>query len=300
MYNLEELIPNFPGREESLQQVKRFRRLPMCYRTNLDDHQRMVYWMTQELLEITAKKSYVEVNELEALTLAIVHDDAEMITGDLQYGDRLLMSEDEIERHENGERKAIESLVERYGDKVNGFSYGTMLSQALHKDTVVGQFVSYADKLVGFGESWHELYAGNKNFLIDLMIGNTPTLTYIDIFKNRKNKWPLLTEIFQQNNPLLNLPGKTDVVKITAEGKPHTKESLGLKTGNGIYDCYKEVLLRRGRERGKKILLEPEEESSELSWRGMEKAINTLYQESKYKHNIRHLLTHLQPFLGQE
>jgi len=298
MYDLEDLIPKFPNREESLQGISRFRRIPMIYRTNLDDHQRMVYWMTEELLETTKGRNCSNDERLAALTLALVHDDVEIITGDLQYGDRLLMSDKEIQDHEDCERVAIEFLAKRFPTKINGLNYRDNLLQALYKNTSLSQRVSYADKLVGFGESWHELYSGNKHFLVDVEIGNTPTLTYMDIFRNRNEQWPLLKEMFRQKHPLLNLPKISNIVNIVADGKPFDEDSIRKKTGNPIYDCYKEVMLKRGGERGKNILLEAREEPSELSWAQLNERIRGILPDLPNQKNLKLLQRRLQPYVN--
>lgn len=66
------------------------------------------------------------------------------------------------------------------------------LRDMISKETIESQFVSYIDKLDGFMACFHELVAGNKDFL-------EPFFNYIKIFQDIKkgNSLPSLSPLFK-------------------------------------------------------------------------------------------------------
>jgi len=260
------LFHGFEGRLEALENIERYGGMPlMFYRNNLVDHGLMVSWIVAEILPY-AKKTFPEdfghKGQLRALTQALVHDDAEIITGDVTVCDKLKANKRQLELWENQEERALEKLASKFPGTVNGFLYEEMLLSAMNKDSLIGQVVSYCDKLVGMGESHHEIYAGNTAFIKDAR-GNTPTQGYITLFIDRKN-WPQWTDLapfFRYNHPFLNKPELINVAAIAnhPKSKPHTEQSIRQPTGNKFYDKYKEVILERGGQRGLELLVNQRE-----------------------------------------
>src|SRR3989344_3516771 len=99
----------FYGREDELKKVIRYHKyVPMFYRTNLQMHSNRVLWLVEDLIPL-AKKVYGSKFDIEkARTLAKVHDDAEVITGDVQLGHKLQMSSSELANVHSDEASAIE------------------------------------------------------------------------------------------------------------------------------------------------------------------------------------------------
>jgi len=257
------LFSGFKGRHEGLTGVERFYLMPlMYYRTNLLDHGLMVSWMVEELLPY-AEKTFdhftPEVN-WRMKVRSLVHDDPEQITGDPSLADKLKEDFKQREVRESLEQRAIRKLASQRPEMVGGLPYLDLMFEAHEKETLDTQFGSYADKLVGFGEALHEVYAGNEEFHQPDTSGEIPVVTYLDkVFPNRKEKWPLLKPLFEIDHPLLNLSKKFDVDKILETCKPHTEESVLKPTGLPIYDAWKEVILRRGGKYGLELLVKQRE-----------------------------------------
>ena len=103
----------FDGREEKLQKIIRYnmeRRTPMHYRTNDLIHSKRVHLLVNDILPTIAPIYNNGLNPSKALTLALVHDDAEILTGDVQlyYKDR--MSLEQLTELKLKEKQAIEDM----------------------------------------------------------------------------------------------------------------------------------------------------------------------------------------------
>ena len=145
----------FTGRTEELKKVKRFSFCKiMMYQTDLDIHSQRVFWIAEALLPF-AVKSLNNFDPEKARTLALVHDDAEIVTGDVQLGDKLKMTSEQLQTVHDNEAEAVLKLSERFPKTINNYRYQELLNHALHKDCIEAQFVSYCDKLDAFGETFH-------------------------------------------------------------------------------------------------------------------------------------------------
>lgn len=228
----------FDGRKEDLEAIKRFNSLqPMYYRTNDYSHSQRVLWLVEELLPY-AVTVFPHLDAEMARTLAPVHDDSEIITGDIELDKKMRMSPEELQQLELKEAAAIEILAARFPKTINGFNYRDLLYHALHKDCVEAQLVSYADKKDACGEGRHEIDAGN-----DLFIASERH--YEKIFQSRERRWPLLTDLFNIIHPLLLETVDEDLEAIAKKGKYHTLESIYQPSGNTAYDYWKKVTLER-------------------------------------------------------
>jgi len=77
----------FNGRDKKLRDIIRFnmeRFTPMFYRTNLLLHSQRVYLLVRDIMPVILPVYDDELNAEKALTLALIHDDAEIITGDVE------------------------------------------------------------------------------------------------------------------------------------------------------------------------------------------------------------------------
>lgn len=231
----------FNGREEELESILRHKmekRTPMHYRTNDLLHSRRIYYLLNDTLpSIVQTYSEEEFSQKKALTLALVHDDAEIITDDilLYYKDR--MTTEQLAEHEVKEKQAIEELSKRWPEKINGFSYKELLFNALQKNCLEAQVVSYFDKLDGFCESLHEMYAGNLRF-------KGPAIAYVYKLRQFPQKFPLLKRILPDTHPLLRFIEDLNIEEILKQSAFHNPETIGKTTGISHYDKWKELTVK--------------------------------------------------------
>lgn len=249
------ILNNFHGREEALRKITRYSMYsPMFYRTNLHTHSQRVMWIVQDLLPL-AKKATPSINSEKALLLALVHDDAEIITGDIQLGRKLYMTQKQLDKLEENEKKAIVKLSSKYPKTINGLSYKDLLHESLIKGkpeaSIEAQLMNYADRCDALGEALHEIHAGNKEFCTDkneFEKGINPINVYIKILTNFPNKFPALSVLFNQNHPLLTNLDKINEHKILKNKNPHTLQSIKEKTSCPFYNHWRGILLKNGGE----------------------------------------------------
>lgn len=247
----------FKGRDEKLKKIMRYnmdRRTPMFYRTNLLLHSQRVGVLLGDIINDVIIVYGAEFNSVKALTLALVHDDAEIVTGDIQlyYKDR--MSDEELDKIHDDELRGIHILCSLWPAEINGFKYKSLLMNALKKNCFEAQIVSYCDKADAFCECLHEIYAGNRKFI-------GPARAYIHKIREFPVKFSLLKKILFGKHPLLSFPKDLDLERIVEKGKFHTLESLGLKTGILHYDRWKELTIENF---GEDVLLDVKENNTNL------------------------------------
>ena len=82
----------FPAeRERTLKSIYRYRMFEtILYRSNLWMHSLRMLWLVEEMSSLAQKHLSVDIEKARAM--ALVHDDAEIITGDIQAGVKALMS----------------------------------------------------------------------------------------------------------------------------------------------------------------------------------------------------------------
>ena len=243
-------LQEFTEREAALKNITRYDMYsPMFYRTNLQIHTQRVLWLLEELLP-SAIKVFPNFNIEKARILALIHDDAEIITGDIQLGRKLYMSKEQLAEIDKNEAKAIEILSEKYPKTINGFSYKELLYNILKNDCIEVKLVRYTDKCDAFGEALHEIFGGNSAFCSDhpdLEKGVNPINNYIKILKNFTKQFSDLESLFKQKHPLLSVP------------KPHTRESIQQKSQYPHYDQWKEIIMKRGGEKEISLLTNQKE-----------------------------------------
>ncbi|MBX4196443.1 HD domain-containing protein [Candidatus Pacearchaeota archaeon] len=229
----------FNGREEKLRTIIRYnipQRTPMHYRTNDLLHTNRVAVLVEDITPILTQEYGLEFNAEKAFTLAHVHDDAEIITGDvpLYYKDRMTQQQlDEVARNEEN---AIHELSALWPSTINGFSYTGLLQNALCKDVLEAHVVSYCDKLDALCECLHEVHAGNKRFLGNLR-------SYLEKLSRFPEKFPSLRKIVDRSHPFLLPLAPADVEKIVENGCFHTEESVRSPTGIPHYDRWRELTI---------------------------------------------------------
>ncbi len=239
------ILQGFQGREESLKNIKRYIHhiTPvMYYRTNDLIHSKRVLWHLEEAIP-KIKKVYETKFEVNfARTLALVHDDVEILTGDVQLHDKEKMNTKELETLVKDEKEAIKKIVKMYSQNANGESYEELLLAAKEKTSLEAQFVSFFDKFDGAGEAWHEVWAGNNYFSLPAG-GNEGTQGgYIRRLNEFSKKYVQMTEFFNKFPEYLPLP--FNFKEVSKKAIPHTKESLEKDSGYLPYERWKRTVIK--------------------------------------------------------
>lgn len=226
------------------------------YRSNLWMHAHRVLWILEEIIP-TAKK-YFDFDEEKARVLALVHDDAEMITGDIQAGHKAMMTEEELKKVDQSEENAIEQLVDIYPKTVHGYSYKELLTHALKKDSIEAQLVSYADKVDAYCESMHELLAGNITAIRTVLFNAKARLEF-------HKKFPALEKFLNDlDSPLVNTeaflsPFKVEFGNYKNYNKPFNSETIHATSDFLFYNMWKDVILKKAGEEGLDYLISQKE-----------------------------------------
>lgn len=245
-------------REASLRGISRYSMFEvMYYRPTLWEHAHKVLWIVEELL--SAVPSHVRVDPKKARIMAFVHDDAEILTGDIQAGHKARMSAEQLRKLEEDELRAARDLSERYPKEVHGYEYAGLLFEMVHKETPESQLVGLADKLDARCETFHELFGGNFSFV-------SSTAFYISTLHRLGEKLPLFAAFIRDKaHPLLQdlgpLPsdGKLRPADFAHFNKPHTIESLEAPSRFPFYDAWRKLICDRGGEEGVRWLTERRE-----------------------------------------
>ncbi len=232
-------------RREKLESIFRYHFFDkMFYRSNLWQHSHRVLWLLEEIAPLANK--YIDFDIEKARIYALVHDDAEMITGDIQAIEKARMSEAELKELEKNDLAAIKQLAEGYPQNINGYSYELLLNEAVYKNTIESKLVSYLDKLDAFCESLHDVYAGNLSLLRSVVF-------YSMMLPLFPNKYPELKELLKsKDSPLTFINDQISPYEIKFDkyknfGKPHTISSIDDNTDFPFYKKWKEILINKGK-----------------------------------------------------
>lgn len=237
------ILEGFGGREEALKQIKRFinpTQPIMFYRTNDLIHSKRVLWHLEEAISDIIEV-YEDFDINFARTLALVHDDMEILTGDIQLHDKENMNLEELEQLEQKELDVIPELIKRYNPIANGYSYEELLLSAKSKDRLEAQFVSFFDKFDGGGEAWHEVCAGNEYFLFPAGGHDGKKGGYVRRLNDFPSKYHSMKEFFNRFPDYL--PKPFDFLHVCKSGKPHTRDSLQKDSNYFPYETWKKNVI---------------------------------------------------------
>jgi len=232
-----------PEREKALANLWRYRIFEiMYYRPNVLLHSTRVSWWVKDIALIA--KKYVKGIDIEKARLAaLVHDDAEMLTGDIPSHHKFFMSKFQAAQTDKEEKAAIEELSKKYPKKVGNYSYRDLLLQTFYKKSTEGQLVSYLDKLDAYCESLHEVLAGNICHLQSIMY-------YSRILDRASITYPKLKIFLQEgNSPVMYVNKRIyhDYVSAKYAGKfnkPHTAKSLNIESDFPFYNRWRELMVK--------------------------------------------------------
>ncbi len=221
----------------------------MYYRSNLWTHSKRVLWLIQTVLPLI-KESLPFLDEVRLQILAIIHDDAEIITGDILAGIKYQMSANEKNILHTNELKATNELVKRFSTSFNikPYTYHQLLNEVAENATPEVKLMKYFDRMDAFGEALHEVFAGNKAFITPIVTNRgdvpLPTDFYINYFSSFLNSNSLLRPLFEHTHPLLEVPKQLDIKTIAHHGTPHTLTSLQIPSQYLHYDFWKQTILK--------------------------------------------------------
>jgi len=242
-------LSTFQAREEQLRRIYRWRnRRPMFYRPHLFSHSKKVAWLVGTVLP-SVRTILKNFDEKRAFALALVHDDAEILTGDYQAGDKANMSREQLSVLDKEEREAVQVLAAKFPKIVGGYDYKELLFDILDLTTPEAWVAKYLDRFDAFGEGLHEIYAGNIGFTQTLHteFGETPRFTDLNVSLREKmmEKYPGLQSL--KNSHVFFEPSVfLDWNTIVPTRSPYTQESLEEPVGYLQYDEWKKVILNSG------------------------------------------------------
>lgn len=248
----------FKGRSKLLGDIKRYSMYEiMFFRTNVDLHTRRVQWIAEELSPFISKDTKLDIEKLRILCR--IHDDIEIITGDIQLGRKIYtMKKKELEIMEKEEENARGILATVWPEEIHRYNYRELLNEARDKKTLEAQIMKLADRLDAYCEALHEVYSGNTCFLKhpELPIGVNPVKVYNRIICKTERKYPLIGHLLDSRHPLLSLPERIDQEEIAKRAELPRRESIREKTGNKHYDAWKEITINYGGNAGLRQLTE--------------------------------------------
>ena len=230
-----------PDRELRLKEIYRFNMFEtLMYRSNLWMHTHRVLWLLEEIIPIAQK--YLIFDAEKARIFALVHDDAEMITGDVQAGHKARMTKEELRKIELAEEEALENLAEKYPKTIHGYVYKDLLLNSAKKDCIEAQLVSYVDKIDAQCESLHEVLAGNVTLLRSVMFYVNTLILFPKKFPDLA---PLLTSRESSLTYLTDVvsPERVENKRYVQFGKPWRKESLQVDTDFPFYNTWRRIVI---------------------------------------------------------
>lgn len=247
------LFADFSGRDEALREVKRYSNYAvMLYRSNLYTHAYRTAALVRAINPYAVKVFGWKYDPVKAEVLALVHDDAEIIFGDVVAGHKYNMTKSQLEAVRTAERLAIKTIAKRFPEIIGRYNYEQLLSEAESHSSLESQVMNYADKYDALGEALHEVYAGNENFVrhqkSEYGVTPTPFEYYSQYFLNFSEKFPKMKPLLCQSHDLFfpvncSLEYYKNVAKA---GKVHTKKSIARPTGDHYYDTWRQAVLACG------------------------------------------------------
>ena len=253
------LFKTFPKqREDGLKKLYRYSAFEvMFYRSNLWDHSFRVSWLAEELAP-TVRKHYKSFDAEKARVMALVHDDAELYTGDIQSRVKARATAQAKQKMEDDEKKAIEKLAKVSPQMVGGYVYKELLLAMVERTSVEAQIVIYADKLDAYCESLHEVLAGNL-LLLQAVLFYPKATALLD------QKFRYLTPILEDKSSVLtDLERYLDPPFIKTKtylpfGKPFTSKTILLPSTIPFYDRWRKMVIERGGKEGLQSLIHQRE-----------------------------------------
>ena len=198
--------------------------------------------------------------------MALVHDDAEIVMGDIQAGNKGNMTKAQLAEVNKIERGAIDTITARFPKTVAGYNYRDLQQEVAAHQTLESQVLQFADKFDAIGEALHEVYGGNTVFVINIVnsFGKIPTPVpfYLAWFQRYPDKFPDMKPLLESGAALIQPMADLDHVAMAKRGTLHTPDSFRARSGYPPYDQWKQITLKYARPDELKLALEPSEHLS--------------------------------------
>ena len=233
------------SREQELRNEYRygFFSCPIYYKANLWIHTARISWITREIATYLAELCPGKFDIELAVALSIVHDDTEIIVGDIVGPVKMNFTPEEKAKYEQDCRDSIDILYEAYGRDFKTYDYRELLLMEDAADSIEYAVMKYADKLEGHLETYHELLAGNKDFdqeekkhfwATAYDLSYQYSFTYLEKLLDALG----LTLDDISWHPILDISKKFSSEEILSKSKWfHTRESIDELTGFPVYDA---------------------------------------------------------------
>ncbi len=261
---MSDLFKGFHNRQQDLAKINRYKIYKaMYYRTNLVIHSQRVSWLIRELNPYALKAFGEAYDPFKAELMGLVHDDAEIVTGDIEAGIKNKMSIQELDSVNKLEENAISVLADRFPKKIGPYFYRELLQESLDHSTLESMVMQYADKFDGMGEALHEIYAGNRCFMTNVVNNYgkilLPIEHYLQYFEKFVDKFPAMRPLFDLDVEWFYSLPKVDFHAINKDSKPHTVDSINRLTGYLPYDLWIRVNLKYASSEQRDLLCEQTE-----------------------------------------
>jgi 5'-deoxynucleotidase YfbR-like HD superfamily hydrolase len=242
------LFQNFVGRDHNLRAVTRYSLYKvMFYRTNLYTHSHRTAALVRAINPTALSVFGAKYDPRKAEIIALVHDDAELVFGDVQAGNKSKMTPEQLAKVHEAEAQAIDAIAKRFPPRVAGYSYKGLLREAADYSTLEAQVVCYADKYDAFGEALHEIFAGNRCFTTNVVneYGRIPTPPeyYAGFFAKFRDRFPEMQPLLEAPLPIFEPVVSQDYSLLVVHGSPYRVGGLHLSTGNLYYDTWRQIVL---------------------------------------------------------
>jgi hypothetical protein len=232
-------------REAALAAITRYSLYPvMYYRTNLLIHSHRTSWIVRTLNR-SAPRIFGDYDPQRAEMIARVYDDPELIMGDFQAGNKLLMTPEELAVLEATKLQAIDQVAERMPAEMGGYNYRELLLEGAAAKTPEAMVNQWADKFDAFGEALHEVFAGNLVFATNVVNERgtipTPVEYYLGWFAGFRTKFPGMAPLLDAGIGLLQPFPPLDHEHMARLGRLHTQASLRRPSGYWPYDAWRHM-----------------------------------------------------------
>lgn len=248
MLDFLKLFEWFNWRKENLQKIKRYGNYKtIYYRTDVYFHSMKVYFLVKSIIPYVKSIFWDKFDENKATIMALVHDDAELLTWDFWSSQTVLMNSSEIAEYENIEEKSIYILSKSFPEFIWNYIYKNLLLEILHYSTLEAQLVKYIDHVDWYCEAMHEILAGNKCILADTRtqygLLPIPPEYYYNRFNNLPKYYSLISDLFKNIDPFYEKFENPEVYELNNLWNPFLLSDLYKETNIPIYDWWKNVLL---------------------------------------------------------
>lgn len=249
MEDYPDLFKDFIGREEELSRVLRYKiYTTMYYRTDLVIHSLRVSWIIKELNPLAIKAFSNAYDPIKAEIMGMVHDDAEIVMGDIEAGIKAKMSSEELRSVYKSEEDAIDQLAQKFPLLVGGYSYKQLLQESFDHSSLESQVMQFADKFDALGEALHEVYAGNECFMTNIKndygLIDLPINAYYKYFSKFFDKFPRLRPLLNSDSKWFEPMPPQNFEELARKGEPHTKESIYNQYGFSPYKLWIETNIK--------------------------------------------------------